>query len=92
MGTKVEIYNTENNLVNTITDNKFAYEGCHKIYTIEDEADEEKAVKAGYKILNISELADTYKNSCGLRFINNWKLDKTYVKQFQKIKLVTVND
>lgn len=63
--------------------NKFAYDGCHKIYIIEDGQDEQKARECGYKILEISQLVNTYKYSCELRFIHNWKLTKTYVAQFE---------
>lgn len=31
----------------------------------------------------ISQLIKTYKDSCELRFIRNWKLDKLYVAQFE---------
>lgn len=66
-----------------VVGNKFAYDGCHKIYIIEDMEDEQKAIDCGYEILDISELVDTYRNSCELRFIHNWKLTKTYVAQFE---------
>lgn len=66
-----------------VVGNKFAYEGCHKIYIIEDAEDEQEAIDSGYKILNISELVDTYRNSCELRFVRNWKLDKLYVGQYE---------
>lgn len=61
----------------------FAYDGCHKIYLIEDMEDERKADECGYEILPISELVDTYRNSCNLRFVRNWKLDKLYVGQYE---------
>lgn len=59
----------------------FAYDGCHKIYLIEDEEDAGKAVAMDYELRPIEQLEATYNNSCELRFINNWKLDKTYVYQ-----------
>ena len=62
---------------------KFAYDGCHKIYLIEDQKDEQKSHECGYKILDISQLMKTYEYSCELRFIRNWKLDKLYVAQFE---------
>lgn len=46
-----------------VVGNKFAYDGCHKIYIIEDMEDEQKAIDCGYEIFNISELVDTYRNS-----------------------------
>lgn len=66
-----------------IIGSKFAYDGCHKIYIIEDEVDERKALELGYDIFAIDELEDTWNNSCELRFIRNWKLNKDYVKQFE---------
>ena len=62
----------------------FAYDGCHKIYIIEDEVDFEDAQKHNYKILDIEDLEDTYNKSCSLRFISNWRLDTNYVNQFEE--------
>lgn len=59
----------------------FAYDGCHKIYIIEDDNDLRDAQETGYDILHIQELENTYNTSCPLRFISNWKLSKRYVKQ-----------
>lgn len=67
-----------------IKGNKFAFNGCHKIYIIESEEDENEALSMGYEILCVGKLKETFENSCGLRFIRNWKLDKLYVPQFQK--------
>lgn len=66
-----------------IIGSKFAYDGCHKIYIIEDEVDEKKALELGYDIFIMDELEDAWNNSCELRFISNWKLNKDYVKQFE---------
>ena len=63
---------------------EFAYEGCHKIYLIEDEKDKKDAIECGYDIYPIAELEDIYNNSCELRFINNWQLTKNFVGQFEK--------
>lgn len=63
--------------------NKFAYDTCHKIYIIEDEEDLKNAKEIGYKIYDIKDLKEAYENSCPLRFIDNWKLDKCYVAQFE---------
>lgn len=71
------------NGIEVVTNGKFAYDGCHKIYIIEDEENEEEA-SDGYKILPIEKLKETYENSCELKFIHNWNLDKTYVAQFEE--------
>lgn len=62
---------------------EFAYDGCHKIYLIEDNKDKEMALDLNYEIRPIEELERTFECSCSLRFIHNWKLDKTYVAQFE---------
>lgn len=61
----------------------FAYDGCHKIYLIASSSDKKEALETGYCILPISELEDTYADSCGLKFISNWKLTKRYAPQFE---------
>lgn len=68
-----------------VVGSKFAYDGCHKIYIIEDREDEQKAIDCEYEILPISDLINTYLNSCELRFIRNWKLDKLYVGQYENV-------
>ena len=68
----------------------FVYDGCHKIYIIEDENDLRECqemwgqLKVGKDLFNILDLQTIYEESCGLRFISNWKLDKQYVKQFEE--------
>lgn len=59
----------------------FAYDGCHKIYLIEDSVDLREAQEMGYEIHYLQELEETYNNSCPLKFISNWKLNIRYVKQ-----------
>ena len=70
---------------------EFAWDGCHKIYLL-DNGDADKNSKyagymlskngeAGYKVLPVSELQRVWDQSCPLRFINNWALDKNYVPQ-----------
>ena len=76
-----ELYNTRENFDDYISqyatnNGYFAYDGCHKIYILEDEADEQLAREYDYYIYAINELYDTFKSSCPLRFINNWKLTK----------------
>jgi hypothetical protein len=66
-----------------IDSQEFAYDGCHKIYLIETEADKTEAKEGGYEILPIEELEDTFNSSCGLEFISTWSLE-TIVPQFEK--------
>lgn len=60
---------------------KFAYDGCHKIYIIEQEKDLNEAISYGYEIHDIEEIEEIYKNSCCFRFIDSWDLTKFYAKQ-----------
>ena len=66
---------------NNVDAEQFAFDGCHKIYLLEDEDDVQDALNYGYKVLDIDELVDTWAITCPLRFIENWKLTKTYVPQ-----------
>ena len=62
----------------------FVYDGCHKIYILEDMNDYKKVCDVwgeGEPIYGLEDLEDCYNNSCPLRFISNWKLDVYYVKQ-----------
>lgn len=61
----------------------FAYDGCHKIYVLENELEEHEAIELEYEIYPIDHIERKYMNSCGLEFINNWSLTKTYVGQFE---------
>ena len=61
----------------------FAYDDCHKIYLLERDSDWKDASDAGYTILPIEKLIETYEGSCDLRFISNWALTKQFVRQFE---------
>jgi hypothetical protein len=64
---------------------EFAFDGCHKIYICESASESEEAMQSGYVILPIDQLESTYERSCELRFISNWKLDKSFVEQFTDV-------
>lgn len=64
-----------------INASSFAFDGCHKIYVCESKRDEADAEDAGYAVLPIEELEETYQRSCGLRFISNWQLTESYCRQ-----------
>lgn len=72
-----------------VTAKKFAFDGCHKIYLIENGDEEAEARNYGYRILPIGELPQAYEDSCSLRFISNWPLGLnnddfvSYVEQFE---------
>lgn len=65
----------------TIEGEGVAYDECHKIYIIEDAKDREEAEKLGYSIYNMAALPIIWAESCPLRFIQNWELNKVYVGQ-----------
>ena len=71
-----------------VTAEKFAFEGCHKIYIIDTPEEEAQALKYGYNIYPIEEIREAYEGSCSLKFISNWPLDDnnfvSYVAQFEK--------
>lgn len=60
----------------TITADRFAYDGCHKIYLINSVQDERQARCFGYEIMPINYLPCIWDNSCPLRFIRTWRLDE----------------
>ena len=62
---------------------QFAYDGCHKIYLIENEQQLQEARWNEYSIYPISKLKQTFEDSCELRFISDWGLSKHYVNQFE---------
>ena len=63
----------------------FAYDGCHKIYLIESEHDRNHAEELKYDLYPINELLTVWNESCELRFIRNWQLDKVYISQFEEV-------
>lgn len=67
----------------------FAYDGCHKIYILEDNSDLLEALRDGYRVHSIKDLEKIYKNSCELKFISNWKLNATYVGQFEDCEFIS---
>lgn len=65
---------------------KFAFDGCHKIYLLESEKDIQEAKDNGYQVKNIENLPEVWKKSCPLKFINTWSL-KQIVKQFDESRI-----
>ena len=63
----------------------FAFDGCHKIYLIEDENDIEEAREYGYDIYRIERLESAFRHSCPMRFIQDWNFKKSYIKQLEFI-------
>lgn len=66
---------------------EFIYDGCHKIYIVEDQEDREIAYRDGYidsDFYPIEEIESVFNNSCSLRFISNVSLTRRYADQFEK--------
>lgn len=62
---------------------EFAYDGCHKIYLLDEEEQRAQMVEYGYEFYPIADLQSAFDNSCSLRFISNCSLTIQYVKQFE---------
>ena len=51
----------------------FAFDGCHKIYLIEDMQHVPEVIEYGYAVHPIDELQQKWdEECCSLRFINTW--------------------
>lgn len=74
---------------------EFFFDGCHKIYLIEDEEDKKLFLSENNylteDIFKIDELEDIFNNSCPLRFINTCKLKSIVPQARQQVKF-TYND
>ena len=53
--------------------NSFAYDGCHKIYLLNDGDDIVEAEEKGYDIYDIDGIVEAFVYACPLRFINEWE-------------------
>ena len=49
-----------------------AYDGCHKIYWLENSNDLKEALELEYEIHAASQVRELYYNSCGLEFVSSW--------------------
>lgn len=52
-----------------------AWDGCHKMYFLQDSAREDKAVSIGYDIYPSTDIRRMYEVSCGLKFISRLGFD-----------------
>lgn len=65
---------------------EIAYDGCHKIYLIQDEDDKKEAFSCGYDFYDSTQLKELWDKSCPLRFISTWKLERI-VNQFEEMEV-----
>lgn len=61
-----------------------AYDGCHKIYIIQKQDEIEEAKNCDYTIYPMEKLEDLYEQSCSLKFVSSWDLEKKYICQGEK--------
>lgn len=62
----------------------FAYDGCHKIYLLNDNESIIEAEDAGYDVYDIGNIISAFVYACPLRFINKWEGEcETIVTQWE---------
>ena len=54
---------------------QLAWDGCHKIYFLEDQGRVDEAVQFGYDLYPATELRELITSSCGLVFVSRWGHD-----------------
>ncbi|MFZ2992405.1 MAG: hypothetical protein WA061_01705 [Microgenomates group bacterium] len=54
---------------------EIAWDGCHKIYFLQDEGRVAQARGYEYDIYPSSKVRELFENSCGLRFVSRWGYD-----------------
>lgn len=59
----------------------FAWDGCHKIFVIENEDEAKEARGLDYDIYPLEMLEDIYDRSCEYRFIMSWDCKLIYAEQ-----------
>lgn len=52
-----------------------AFDGCHKIYFLQDAGREAQAREFGYGIFPSTDLREIWEDSCSLRFVSRWGYD-----------------
>ena len=62
----------------------FAYDGCHKIYLLDNDEQKEEVLKNEYEVLPIELIEEIYLDSCELRFIYVYGTFESIVGQFEK--------
>lgn len=56
-------------------------DGCHKIYVVASEADQEEAVRLKYNLYELDQLPKIWEESCPLKFISPLGLNTKYIEQ-----------
>ena len=63
----------------------FAWDGCHKIYIIENDEDDAVMRALDYDIYLIKNLDEAWDSSCSLRFISSVDFSKSFIDQSGKV-------
>lgn len=67
-----------------ITAIEFAFDGCHKIYLVNNAEDKNQLIEYGYNFYPIEELQEVYEGSCSLRFIQDMTTFNNIVAQSEE--------
>ena len=59
------------------SDLPIAWDGCHKIYFLEDAGRRSQAESFGYEIFPATEVRELISSSCGLVFVSRWGYDNS---------------
>jgi hypothetical protein len=88
----VKVLKIDGKVIPDVTD--FAWDGCHKVYLIRNDAEMDTMLDYGYgdDILPISELPDVWEQCCPLRFINSADLTQQFVEQCAEDVTVTYEE
>lgn len=70
----------------------FAFDGCHKIYVLRNQAELAELIELGYDIYEPQELPDAWARSCGLRFISSGDLSEQYIGQGEDAAITILDD
>lgn len=76
----LKLNDREGNLYN-IPGFKIAWDGCHKIYVVASDIDQEEAVSLKYDLYELDQLPKIWEESCLLKFISPWDLHTNYIEQ-----------
>lgn len=76
----LKLNDKEGNLYN-IPGFKIAWDGCHKIYVVASDKDQEEAINLNYNLYELDQLPKIWEESCILKFISSWDLHTNYIEQ-----------
>lgn len=69
----------------------FAFDGCHKIYVLRNQAELAELIELEYDIYEPKELPGVWDRSCGLRFISSGDLTEQYIGQGEDAQITILD-